>query len=41
MWADMVGLYNNDKELIAIAKLAQPLPVSSITDTSILINLDL
>jgi hypothetical protein len=36
-----VGLYNNDKELIAIAKLAQPLPVSSITDTSILINLDL
>jgi hypothetical protein len=36
-----VGLYNNNKELIAIAKLSQPLPVSSITDTSILINLDL
>jgi hypothetical protein len=36
-----VGLYNNNKELVAVAKLSQPLPVSSITDTSILINLDL
>jgi hypothetical protein len=35
-----VGLYNNDKELLAVAKLAQPLPVSSVTDTSILINFD-
>lgn len=35
-----VGLYNNNKELIAVAKLAQPLPVSSVTDTSILINFD-
>ncbi len=35
-----VGLYNNNKELIAVAKLAQPLPVSSATDTSILINFD-
>jgi len=36
-----VGLYNNDYELIAVAKLAQPLPLSSITDTTILVNLDL
>jgi hypothetical protein len=36
-----VGLYNNNKELIAVTKLSQPLPLSSVTDTSILINLDL
>jgi hypothetical protein len=36
-----VGLYNNNKELIAVAKLAQPLPLSSVTDTNIIINLDL
>jgi hypothetical protein len=36
-----VGLYNNNKELIAVAKLAQPLPISTITDTTILVNLDL
>lgn len=36
-----VGLYNNNKDLIAVAKLAQPLPTSPTTDTTILINLDL
>lgn len=36
-----VGLYNNDKELIAVAKLSQPLPLSSVTDTNIIINLDI
>jgi hypothetical protein len=36
-----IGLYNNSYELIAVAKLAQPLPLSSITDTTILVNLDL
>jgi hypothetical protein len=36
-----VGLYNNNKELIAIAKLSQPLPTSAVTDTTILVNLDL
>ena len=36
-----VGLYNNDKELLAVAKLAQPLPLSAVTDMNILINLDL
>ena len=36
-----VGLYNNSYELIAVAKLSQPLPTSPTTDTTILINLDL
>lgn len=36
-----IGLYNNDKELLAVAKLAQPLQISDTTDTSIIINLDL
>ena len=36
-----VGLYNNDKELVAVGKLAQPLPLSTTTDTNIIINLDL
>lgn len=36
-----VGLYDNNYNLLAVAKLAQPLPTSAVTDTSILINLDL
>lgn len=36
-----IGLYNNNHELVAVAKLAQPLPLSSVTDTTILVNLDL
>ena len=36
-----IGLYNNDKELLAVAKLAQPLPISNITDTNIIVNLDM
>jgi hypothetical protein len=36
-----VGLYNNNYELIAVAKLSQPLPTSAVTDTTILVNLDL
>ena len=36
-----IGLYNNNKELLAVAKLSQPLPLSAVTDTSILVNLDL
>ena len=35
-----VGLYNDFYELIAVAKLATPLPLSDITDTNIIINLD-
>jgi hypothetical protein len=36
-----IGLYNNNYDLVAVAKLSQPLPISSITDTTILVNLDL
>jgi hypothetical protein len=36
-----VGLYDNNYNLLAVAKLAQPLPTSAVTDTTILINLDL
>lgn len=35
-----VGLYNNNKELLAIGKLSQPMPTSPTTDTTILINID-
>jgi hypothetical protein len=35
-----VGLYNENQELLAVAKLAQPLPTSNTTDTTIVINLD-
>jgi hypothetical protein len=35
-----VGLYNDNQELLAVAKLAQPLLTSQTTDTTILINLD-
>lgn len=35
-----VGLYNDFYELLAVAKLATPLPLSDITDTNIIINLD-
>ena len=40
-YATTVGLYDNEYNLLAVAKLAQPLPLSSVTDTSILVNLDL
>ena len=36
-----VGLYNRANQLIAIGKLAQPLQSSNVTDTTILVNLDL
>ena len=35
-----VGLYNDQRDLLAVAKLAQPLATSATTDTSILINID-
>jgi hypothetical protein len=40
-YATTVGLYDNNYNLLAVAKLAQPLPLSAVTDTSILVNLDL
>ena len=35
-----VGLYNDNQELLAIGKLAKPLPTSTTSDTTIVINLD-
>lgn len=35
-----VGLYDNNQELLAVAKLAKPLPTSATTDTTILVNID-
>jgi len=35
-----VGLYNENQDLLAVAKLAQPLPTSATTDTTILVNID-
>jgi hypothetical protein len=39
-YATTIGLYNTDKELLAVAKLSQPLPISTTTDINIIINLD-
>jgi hypothetical protein len=35
-----IGLYNDSNQLLAVAKLAQPLPLSNKTDTTILIKFD-
>ena len=35
-----VGLYNETNDLLAVAKLSQPLPTSRTTDMSIIVNLD-
>lgn len=35
-----VGLYSDNHELLAVGKLAKPLPTSKTTDTTILINFD-
>ena len=35
-----VGLYNDKYELLAVGKLAKPLPTSQNTDTTILVNID-
>lgn len=35
-----VGLYSDNHELLAVGKLARPLPTSKTTDTTILINFD-
>jgi hypothetical protein len=35
-----VGLYDEAQNLLAIGKLAQPLPTSNTTDTTILVNID-
>jgi len=35
-----VGLYDDEQNLLAVGKLSQPLPTSTTTDTTILINID-
>jgi hypothetical protein len=35
-----VGLYDDDQNLLAVAKLAQPVQSSNTTDTTVLVNLD-
>jgi|TARA_R110000787_G_scaffold74747_2_gene165988 hypothetical protein len=39
-YATTVGMYNGANELLAVGKLAQPLPLSQTTDTTILVNID-
>ena len=36
-----VGLYNEAQELLAVAKLSQPLPTSRTTDMTVVVNLDM
>ena len=36
-----VGLYNQSFELLAVAKMSQPIPLSNTTDTNFIINLDM
>ncbi len=36
-----VGLYNQNFELLAVAKMSQPIPLSNTTDTNFIINLDM
>ena len=36
-----VGLYDENQNLLAVGKLAQPLPTSATTDTTILVNIDM
>ena len=35
-----IGMYDNDYNLLAVGKLAKPLPTSRTTDTTVLINID-
>ena len=36
-----IGLYNGANQLVAVGKLSQPLQSSNVSDTTILVNLDL
>jgi hypothetical protein len=36
-----VGLYNSSNELLAVAKLAKPLPLSATADTTIVVRYDI
>ena len=39
-YVSTVGFYNENQELLMVAKLGQPLPTSRTTDTTILVNID-
>ena len=39
-YVSTIGLYNDSKQLVAVAKLAQPLPLSTKTDTTFIIKFD-
>ena len=39
-YVSTVGFYNENQELLMVAKLGQPLPTSATTDTTILVNID-
>jgi len=39
-YVSTIGLYDENQNLLAIGKLAQPLPTSATTDTTILVNID-
>jgi hypothetical protein len=39
-YVSTVGFYNENQELLMVAKLGQPLPTSNTTDTTILVNID-
>ena len=39
-YVSTVGLYDENQNLLAVGKLAQPLPTSATTDTTILVNID-
>jgi hypothetical protein len=39
-YVSTVGFYNENQELLMVAKLGQPLPTGATTDTTILVNID-
>lgn len=39
-YVSTIGLYDENQNLLAVGKLAQPLPTTATTDTTILINID-
>ena len=36
-----IGLYNDNKELLVVGKLSQPIPISLDTDTTFIVNFDI
>lgn len=39
-YVSTIGLFNDSNQLVAVAKLAQPLPLSTKTDTTFIIKFD-